>query len=121
VTGGEAYTWWLAPTYLLHSMLLAQDEPGAQVQTRIGDLNGKPLRVSAAAVVDAVEATDGRARVAVRGRPGEPVSVIFSPLDGSPARVQANGADVTTWSYAGGILVVQAAADAIGAAEIVIE
>jgi len=91
VAGTEAYTWWLAPSYLMHNLLLAQDNPGAEVRTRIVGSGGAAVHVSAPGPILVAEEQDGTVTVRVHYHAGETASLLFSPIGGAPARVVVNG------------------------------
>jgi len=111
VAGGEAYTWWLTPSYLAHNLLLLQGEEGVQVHTRILSLDGQRLHISAAMPILATEVEDGAVTVRVRYHRGETAAILFAPLQKAPAQVRVNGQPVpatSPWeSFAEGLLVVK--------------
>ncbi len=141
VAGTEAYTWWLAPTYLAHNLLLLGGEPGAQVHTALVDLAGARIHVNAPGEIVSVTGDAGSVTVRVRYPAGELAALLFSPLDAAPARVVVDGreaapasaedstdtaaiaAEVTgpSWTYAGGLLMVRVPFGPSGEAEVQVE
>jgi hypothetical protein len=122
MAGSEAYTWWLAPTYLAHNLLLLRGAPGARVTTRAVDLDGRTARVSAAADILSIESQPDALTARLRYYAGESSAVLVSGLAAPPASVRVNGRllDPGEWQYGQGWLVARVAYDAGEEAEVAI-
>jgi hypothetical protein len=141
VAGTEAYTWWLAPTYLAHNLLLLGGEPAAQVHTAMVDLGGQRIHVNAPGEIVSATGDAGRLTVRVRYLAGESAALMFSPLAAAAARVTVDGreagpatakdstdtagiaaaAAAPSWTHAGGLLLVHVPFGSSGEAEVQVE
>jgi hypothetical protein len=58
-TGTEAYSWWLQPTYILHSLLLLQGDDTVEVQTRAVQMQGGQVIINAPGSILSAETAAG--------------------------------------------------------------
>lgn len=115
-TGTEAYTWWLSPTYLMQNLLLLQNNPFAQVNTRIVSMNGAILRVNSTSEMLSVETKQQQVSLRLRYLVGEVASIWISGLPAAPKQVMVNGTAAKVesawsgngsgWNYQNGMLLI---------------
>ncbi len=122
VQGGEAYTWWLAPTYLMQNILMLRQQTGALVNTRRFMWNAQQTHLSVVADIAAMDLAGTKLTLALRYYPGEVSAVLLSQLAAKPALVAVNGQTLpeSEWVYERGMLVARIPFDDVGSAEVVV-
>ncbi len=97
VQGEEAYSWWLAPTYLLHNILLLQDEAGAKVHTFALPYREDGIRLSTVAEVMETSVADGVMRVKLSYHANDATTLLIAPLRRAPEHVYIDGEEVSQY------------------------
>ncbi len=140
VTGAEAYTWWLTPTYLAHNLLLLAGEPGAEVHTAMVNMGGERIYIDAPGEILSAAGGVDRVTVRVRYPAGQSAALLFAPLPSAAVRVIVDGravepaaaedstdaagiaaaATAASWTYADGLLMVRVPFGPSGEAEVVV-
>ena len=101
VVGGEAYSWWLTPSYLAQNLFLLQGNADLLVQTRLLSIGGQVVHINAPTRILSTDVQDNRLIVKVKYHAGETMAVMLSPLSSAPRQVAINGAPVSptaAWS-----------------------
>jgi hypothetical protein len=114
VTGEEAYSWWLIPSYLMQNILLVQNRPETEVNTRIVQLNGMRIHINTVLPIIDVTVLSQTITIDLATLPGEATAVIISPVSLLPELVSINGNQVAyetgwldpngAWQWGGGFL-----------------
>lgn len=114
VTGEEAYSWWLIPSYLMQNVLLVQNRPETQVNTRIIQLEDKRIHINTVLPIINVTALSQTITIDLATLPGEATAIIISPVSLLPEQVSINGNQVAfetgwldpngAWQWGGGFL-----------------
>jgi hypothetical protein len=114
VTGEEAYSWWLIPSYLLQNVLLVQNRAETQVSTRIAQVDDKRIHINTVLPIVGVSVLSQTVTVDLATLPGEATAVIISPVSVLPEQVSINGSPVAfetgwldpngAWQWGGGFL-----------------
>lgn len=134
VTGSEAYTWNLTPSYLAQNLLLLKGDPGVQVETRIQALGSQQIHINLPAQILAVAVQGRRLTLKLAYPAGQTVAVLFSGLDSAPGKVLVNGSPAAAapgwqglpagspgWEFSQGLLLVKVPVNASGQATVEIE
>jgi hypothetical protein len=90
VSGGEAYTWWLHPFYILHNLYL-MNGAGAEVRTVILRDGAAPVHVNAVADILRAERVEGGLEVDLSYYAGETSVLMINQLSRVPVEVLADG------------------------------
>ena len=122
VQGGEAYTWWLAPTYLMQNILMLRQQPGALVNTRLFEWNGQQAHLNAVAAIESFDLAGTKLTIKLRYTPNETSAILVSRLVAQPALLALNGETMpeSDWAYERGMLVARVPFDAQGEAEVMV-
>ncbi len=89
---------------------------GAQVNTRIVQLDGTRVHVNAVGELEAVEPAPGKLSVKLRYYPGETTALMLASVPGKPVDVRIGGQPAASmdWSYEQGVVLIRATADGDG-------
>ncbi|MHB9034687.1 MAG: hypothetical protein ACYC6L_16770 [Anaerolineae bacterium] len=117
VTGEEAYSWWLIPSYLMQNILLVQGVPQAEVTSRIVTDTQTSLTVTSVDPAMSASLANGTLTVELGSLQGDSTSVLISPVTQLPSQIIINGVNVEVntgwsnptgaWQWTSGILLVK--------------
>ncbi len=105
VTGEEAYSWWLIPSYLEQNILLVQGEQRSQVNTRIVTDGDTSLHVSSVQPDFAASLVSGTLTVDMPAFAEDATTMMISPVLQLPSEVRIDGQSVDVnvgWSNQAG-------------------
>ena len=116
VAGGEAYSWWLHPFYILQNLYVMQGT-GAEVRTVILRDGTEAVHVNAVADIQRAQRTSGRIEIELAYYAGETSIVMINRLLQSPGEILLDNkplseitslaSEATGWLYRGGTLLIK--------------